>query len=124
MIIFNLKNKERYIGGLPPKIRVQLDPELVNEIDHNILELVRLNPTTVYVSENSNNPQTSINKIFPSHIHDIIITFSKDEVNIIKPNFINSKQTNKNIGIIVCENFTSYNYNFLTTKWEYQSSEK
>lgn len=102
-----------YIGGLPNSVRVGLNPALLFQLDYKMNNILKTHPTTIY----DNAPHATF-------YHDLFILVDDYYITIIKPNHINSKQTLKSSGIIVCKHLDVYKYNISNRIWECQTLEK
>ncbi len=96
----NLSRFQFYIGGLPPKVRLTLHPQVISELDNKLRTILVEHPRLIVDG----------NEIVNS-IHDLIIVVNSEmDICIIRPNFIYFKQTLKSKGIIVCGEVEAYHF--------------
>lgn len=106
--IINLDKTNFYIGGFPMSVRAQINKDVLKEIDDKAIKLLYESKYTYYD-----------NKQYRSQHHDLIYITLNNRIVILKPNYINNKQTSKTNGIIVCKQLELHNYYIDSSKWEY-----
>ncbi|UBZ25602.1 hypothetical protein QKT26_gp12 [Carcinus maenas nudivirus] len=113
--IINLAGTKYYIGGFPTKVISVLSKETIKEIQLKSAEILNIeHKMSIYGNVKRISAPTDLIFIINDDLSKIII---------MKPDDINTKQTIKAWGIIVCKKLYTYIYNIPQQIWESQNFE-